>query len=187
MKQKQMSWLMFKIMAFTMSVFKIFRNIDKEIYFTGIKSGCIVLDFGCGLGFNTILASKIVGHEGKIFALDNHKKAIEIIKRKIKKYKLKNIETILSDCNTGLGDNTIDAVFLHNTFPMIKNKKRVLNEIHRVLKIKGKLSYISRAGSRLMVKNKMTNKGLTDNLKKEYKMELIKQNDEHLLFQKTEK
>lgn len=179
-----MSWLMFKIMTLTMSVFKIFRNIDKEIYFTGIKSGYTVLDFGCGLGFNTIPASKIVGYEGKIFALDNHRKAIEIVRRKIEKFKLKNIEKILSDCNTGLDDNTIDVVFLHNTLPMIKNKKRVLNEIHRVLKIKGKLSYKSRTGSRLMMKNKMTNKELIDYLQKEYEMELIKQNNGHLLLKK---
>ena len=186
MKQKPMSRLMFMIMTFIMSVFKIFRNIDNEIYFTGIKLGYTVLDFGCGLGFNTIPASKIVGHEGKIFALDNNRKAIEIVRRKFEKYNLKNILTILSDCDTGLIDNTIDVVFLHNTFPMIKNKKGVLNEIHRVLKIKGILSYMSRTGSRLMVKNKMTNKELINHLRKEYKMELIKQDKEHLLFEKSD-
>lgn len=181
-----MPHIMFKIMTTIMSVFKIFRDIEKEINFSVLKSGYKVLDFGCGLGFNTIPASKIVGHEGKIFALDNNKKAIGIVRKKIENRKLKNIGTILSDCDTSLGDNTIDIVFLHNTFPMIKNKKDVLKEIHRVLKNKGKLSYISRTGSRIMAINKMTNKELTTYLKKEYKMELIKKDNGHLLFEKTE-
>ena len=168
MKQKQMPGLMFKIMTIIMSVFKIFRNIDKEIYFTGIKSGYTVLDFGCGLGFNTIPAARIVGSTGKIFALDNNKKAIEIIRGKIKKNNIKNIEVIFSDCDTSLDDNTIDIVFLHNTFPMIENKKDVLNEIRRVLKSMGKLSYISRTGAKIMVKNKMTDIDLTIYLNKEY-------------------
>ncbi len=136
MKQKQMSHIMFKIMTTIMSVFKIFRNIEKEITFSELKIKDIVLDFGCGFGFNTIPAAKIVGSTGKIFALDINNNAIKIVRNKIVKYNLKNIETILSDCDTGLGDNTIDIVFLHNTFPMVENKKYVLKEIHRILKTK---------------------------------------------------
>ena len=184
MKQKQIPQVMFKIMTFIMSGFKKFRKIDKEINFSEIKSGYKVLDFGCGLGFNTIPAAKIVGSIGTIFALDNNTEAIGIVKNKIEKYKLNNIETILSDCNTRLGDNTIDIVLLHNVFPMIVNKKDVLKEIHRVLKIKGKLSYKSGLGSRIMGKNKMTNKELVTYLKKEYKMKVIKQNAGHLLFER---
>ena len=184
MKQKQMPGLMFKIMTIIMSIFKIFRNIEQEVNYSELKLGYKVLDFGCGLVFNTIPAARIVGSTGKIFALDNNKKAIEIVRQKIEKYKLKNIETIFSDCDTFLDDNTIDIVFLHNTFPMIENKKRVLNEIHRVLKINGKLSYTSRIGSRLVVKNRMTNKELIDILTKEYKMGLVKQNNGHILFEK---
>lgn len=186
MKQKQMSGLIFKIMTSIMSVKKQFRNLDKEINFSGLKPGNTVLDFGCGPGYNSIPAAKIVGLNGKIFALDIHKSALEIIREKIEEQNLINVETIHSDCDTGLKNNSVDIVFLHNTFPMIKNKKGVLNEIHRVLKINGKLSYMSRTGSRLMVKNKMTNKELINHLKKECKMELIKQDNRHLLFEKIE-
>ena len=184
MKQKQMPYIMFKIMTTIMSVFKIFRNIEKEIKFTELKSGNKVLDFGCGLGFNTIPAAKTVGSTGKIFALDINNNAIKVVRNKIRKYNIENIETILSDCNTGLEDNTIDIVFLHNTFPMIENKKNVLKEIYRVLKTKGKLSYISRTGSQIMAKNKMTNIELVIFLKKEYEMVVFKQNAGHLLFKK---
>ena len=187
MKQKQMPGLMFKIMTSIMSVKKQFRNFDKEINFSGLKSGNTVLDFGCGSGYNSIPAAKIVGLNGKIFALDIHKTALAVIREKIEEQNLINIETIHSDCDTGLKNNSVDIVFLHNTFPIIKNKKDVLSEIHRILKTNGKLSYMSRLGSRLMVKNKMTNKELTVCLIKEYNMELIKHKNGHLLFEKTEK
>ena len=167
-----------------MSVMQIFRNIDNEIMYAGTKSGDFILDFGCGLGFNTIPAAKIVGSKGKIFALDIQKQAIEIVTKKAKKYKLINIETILSDCNSGLKDNTINVVYLHNTFPLIKNKKDVLSEIYRVLKINGRLSYMSRPGSKIIRKNRMTDKELKKCLRTEYNMELIKHKNGHSIFEK---
>lgn len=179
-----MSALVFKIMTTIMSVVQIFRNIDNEIMYAGTKSGDYVLDFGCGLGFNTIPAAKIVGSKGKIFALDINKKSIEIVTLKAEKYNLKNINTILFDCNTGIEDKSIDIVYLHNTFPMIKNKNDVLNEIYNVLKINGKLSYISRFGSQFIGKNRMTYKELKKHLKTEYNMELTNHKNGHSIFKK---
>ena len=184
MKQKQISLLMFRIMTFIMSVFKIFRNIEKEIQFTGIKTGDVVLDFGCGLGLNTIPAAKIVGTNGKIYALDIHKKAIETVKRKINKNKLENVETILSGSDTGLANNSIDIVFLLNTFPMIQNKEDVLKEINRVLKGGGILYYKSGMGSQLMTKNKMTDNELLGILKNKYQMTMLQKKNNHYLLKK---
>ena len=49
---------------------------------TGIKRGKTVLDFGCGSGTYTIPAAKIVGKEGKVYALDKDKKVLdELIKK----------------------------------------------------------------------------------------------------------
>ncbi len=184
MNEKQMPALVFKIMTTIMSVMQIFRNIDNEIMYVGTKYGDYVLDFGCGLGFNTIPAAKIVGSKGKIFALDINQKSIEIVTQKAEKYNLKNINTILSDCNTGIENKSIDIVYLHNTFPMIKNKNDVLNEIYKVLKINGKLSYISRFGSQLIGKNMMTDKNLEKYLRTEYNTELIKHKNGHSIFKK---
>ena len=40
----------------------------------GAKKGQFVLDFGCGVGHYTIPASKTVGRNGKVYALDKNKK-----------------------------------------------------------------------------------------------------------------
>ena len=184
-KQKPMPKLKFKVMIFIMSIRKLFRNINEEVSSAGIKSGDYILDVGCGLGFNTIPAAQKVGNKGKVFALDTNPKAIKITKEKARKYNLNNVKTILSDCKTKLKNKSIDIVYLHNTLPMVKNKKAVLNEIHRVLKINGKLSYMSRTFSRLAGENSMTDKVLKEYLEAKNKFKLIKIKNRHFIFKKV--
>ncbi len=183
-KQKPMPKIAFKAMTAVMSIRKLFRDIDGEIRYAGIKPGCSLLDFGCGLGFNTIPAAGIVGPEGKVFALDISKQAIEVLKKKAKKNNLENIEVVLSDCDTGLESSSMDSVYLHNTLPLIKNKKDVLDEIHRVLKINGRLSYMSRPFSRIAGGNSMTDEELRGYLEADNKFRLIKSRGNHFIFEK---
>ena len=78
-KEKPVSNIHFKMMVNVMSVVKNIRNIKTEIIRSGIKKGSHVLDYGCGPGFCTIPAAKIVGPQGVIYALDIHPSAIKII------------------------------------------------------------------------------------------------------------
>ncbi|PIE48244.1 MAG: SAM-dependent methyltransferase [Gammaproteobacteria bacterium] len=146
-KEKPMPWLAFQFMRLIMNIRKPFRNIEEEMNLSEIKKGFYILDFGCGLGFNTIPAAKAVGKEGRVFALDLNEQAIKIVEKKISKNSLDNVKIIKSSCDTGLEDKSIDLVYLHNTLPMIKEKQKVLKEITRVIKTGGKLSYTSRLGS----------------------------------------
>jgi len=185
-KQKPMPSIVFKIMIIIMSIRKKFRNIDEEVSLAGIKSGDYILDFGCGLGFNTVPAAQKVKKHGKVFALDISPQAIEVVKDKARKNELENIETILSDCNTKLEDKSIDIVYLHNTLPLIEDKKEVLNEIYRVLKTNGKLSFLSRFISRHAGNNSMNDKQLKEYLEAENKFELIKSRGGHFIFKKIQ-
>ena len=184
-KQKQMPWFAFKVMTLIMSVRKKFRNIEEEIGLAGISEGDCILDFGCGLGFNTILAAQKVKEQGKVYALDISLRSLKMVKKKSSKNKLDNIETILSDCNTNLEDRSVDIVYLHNTLPLVKNKQQVLNEIHRVLKVGGRLSYMSRTLSRAAGENTMSDGRVKEVLKPDYM--LTKEKNGHLIFEKLEK
>jgi ubiquinone/menaquinone biosynthesis C-methylase UbiE len=55
--------------------------------------------------------------------------------------RLENVETILSDCRTGLPERSIDVVLLYDTFHDLRNPDGVLTELHRVLKPNGILSF----------------------------------------------
>ena len=51
------------------------------------------------------------------------------------------METICSDCATGLPDKEIGTVLLYDIFHMFKDKRKVLSELHRVLRDDGILSF----------------------------------------------
>lgn len=105
-----------------------------------IKSGFHVLDFGCGSGSYTVVAAKMVGPTGRVFALDIHPLAIQRVQNLSAKKKLTNVETIQSDCATGLENESMDVVLLCDILHDLSEPDAVLKELHRVLKPNGTLS-----------------------------------------------
>ena len=142
-KEKPVTNIHFRMMVNIMSVVKNIRSIKQEIIRSGIKEGSHVLDYGCGPGFSTIPAAKIVGSQGVIYALDIHPFAIEIIEKKIKKHGLKNVKTILTGNGTGLLDESIDIVLLFNVIFMIEDQEKLIDELYRVLKKGGTISIVN--------------------------------------------
>ena len=113
-------------------------NILREV---GIKPGFQVLDYGCGPGGYIITLAKLVGASGKVYALDIHPLAVQKIRDIASKKQLTNVETILSDCQTGLPDNSLDAILLYDAFHHLNDPDIVIKELHRVLKPDGILSF----------------------------------------------
>jgi len=114
------------------------RDVLKDV---GIKVGSTVLDYGCGPGGYVAAAAEMVGKSGKIYALDIHPLAIEKVKGIIAKKRLTNVETISSDCKTGLDDESVDIVLLYDIFHALSAPGEVLAELHRVLRAEGILSF----------------------------------------------
>jgi ubiquinone/menaquinone biosynthesis C-methylase UbiE len=113
-------------------------NILREV---GIQPGFRVLDYGCGPGSYIIPLAELVGESGKIYALDIHPLAIRKVRSIASKKQLANVETILSDCQTGLPDNSLDLVLLYDIFHDLSDPNKILEELHRVLKPEGILSF----------------------------------------------
>ncbi len=183
--QKSMSKIAFNVMNLIMKIRKRARDINLEIGLAKPEKGNTILDFGCGLGFNSIPAAQLVGIKGKVFALDISKQAVNLVNRKAKKAKLNNIITIHSDCATKLENESVDVAYLHNVFPMILDKKSVLKEIARVLKKTGRLSVTTGKMARRVGKDTMSNQQLIEYLGSEYNYKLINNINGHLIFQKT--
>jgi len=139
-KEIPMANFIFFIATILMRIRGIFRNKKAEVLLTGAKRGDIILDYGCGIGFNIIPSAEIVGEEGMVYALDIHPLAVKAVEKKIRKKGLKNVKTILSGLNTGLLDKSVDIVLLYNVLPMIKNRSALIKELYRVLKPGGILS-----------------------------------------------
>jgi ubiquinone/menaquinone biosynthesis C-methylase UbiE len=139
-KDKPMSKSHFKFMV------KHFKKRDKKypplkkIEKIKIKEESIVLDYGCGPGSYSIAAAEVVGNKGKIYAADIHPLAIESVKKRALEKNLRNIETILTDCDTNLKDESVDIVLLLDIYHDLSDPESILKEIHRVLKLDGSLS-----------------------------------------------
>ena len=136
-----MSNFHFRLMSFLFNIRDLLQPRKKILEELRIKSGYHILDYGTGSGSYTLVAARLVGENGKVFALDIHPLSIKMINDKATKNGFKNIRTILSDCATGLSGNSMDLVFLHDIYHDLTEPGKVLEEIARVLKPDGILSF----------------------------------------------
>ena len=113
---------------------------EKELNKLDIREGQKILDYGCGIGSFIFPLASLVGDKGKIYALDKQPSAIKRIEERAQAKGFSNIDTILSDEDTGLPDESVDVILLYGVLPEIKDKESLLRELHRVLKTRGYLS-----------------------------------------------
>ena len=126
----------------------IFRNPYKLLRAAGLRQGQKVLEVGCGPGFFTIPAAKIVGEEGLIYAIDVNPFAIRRVKNKIAKERLRNVKPSLTNAsNTGLPESSIDLAFLFGLRYVAGGLRSVISEMHRILKPGALLSFEKTRGS----------------------------------------
>jgi len=142
-KDKPMPGIAFKAMSLYFAVRHRLEDVRKPLKKAGIKEGQTVLDFGCGPGHYAIAAAKMVGANGKVYALDIHPLAVQSVEKKAKKEGLTNIITILSDRDTRLPDQSIDIALAFDMIHMVKDKQALKKELHRVLKPNGLLSVLA--------------------------------------------
>jgi ubiquinone/menaquinone biosynthesis C-methylase UbiE len=140
---KPMSNFSFKAMTLVLRIRDIFRPAHKVLSEVDIiKPGAHVLDYGCGPGNYTIAAAELVGPSGKVYAVDIHAHAISEVQNKADIKGLRNVQTILTDCNTKLSDSSVDIVLLFYVLHDFKNPDAIIKELNRVLKPRGVLLVI---------------------------------------------
>ena len=157
---KKKSHFGFRLMALQFKIRDLLlprREILKEV---SIKPGSHVLDYGCGSGSYIAPLAKLVGASGKIYALDIHPLAVEAVHSVASRRKLKNVETILSSCSSGLPRDSLDAVLLYDTFHGLDDPEGVLKELHRVLKPDGILSFSDHHMQEIEIISRVTTGGL---------------------------
>jgi ubiquinone/menaquinone biosynthesis C-methylase UbiE len=141
MAKNQEPNLHFKLMSLTYKFRDFFRPRRDILKEAEIQKGFHVLDYGCGPGSYIIPLADFIGPSGKIYALDIHPLALNMVKKRAAKKHLANVMTIQSDCLTGLPNGSIDVVLLYDVFHDLEHPEIVLKELHRVLKPDGILSF----------------------------------------------
>lgn len=112
-----------------------------------LKAGDFFLDMGCGPGDYSILASKIIGNSGIVYALDKWQDLIDNLAEKASLEGIKNIRGMVSDITRPLPleKSCIDVYFLStvlHSLDLVKDSNMIFSEIHRVLKPDGRLAII---------------------------------------------
>jgi len=112
----------------------------------GVKTGQYVLDFGCGSGTYAIPAAEVVGQNGRVYALDKDHNALDEVIENARRAGLQNVERTDStgDVKIRLDNESVDVVLLFDVFHSYyfhgsSERRRLLAEIHRILKRDGML------------------------------------------------
>ena len=115
---------------------------EKTLEGAGIKPGQTVLEVGCGTGFFTLPAAKIIGESGHLVAMDPLLNFVERVREKVRNAGLNNVEVIRRDAlKTKLETGTIDTALLLGVLPYpTLALDKLLPEMHRVLKTEGTLA-----------------------------------------------
>lgn len=123
-----------------------FLEPERIVRYFGLDRGDYAADFGAGHGYFTIPMARAVGGEGRVYALDIQKAALDIIRSKAKLEHLLNIDLIWTDLDMPRGsklkDKFLDFVLVSNILFQMERKDRLLEETFRVLREKGTLAVV---------------------------------------------
>jgi len=145
----------------------LLKNPYRSLKTAGLRQGQKVLEVGCGPGFFTIPAAKIVGREGIIYATDINHRAIKRVEEKMRKYGIGNIKPILVNAaNSGLQDSSIDLAFVFGLRYIAGGLSNLISEMHRILKSGGVLSFEKTTGSDAKLVEEVESVGLIKTEKK---------------------
>jgi ubiquinone/menaquinone biosynthesis C-methylase UbiE len=122
-------------------LYRVLRDPYEVLKSAGLVSGQDVLEVGCGPGFFTVPAARIVGKRGTVHALDVNPLALEKVRQKVEQEGVTNVCTILADAGqTGLPSESFDFIFAFGLGHVVGGADRMIAELHRLLRPGGTLS-----------------------------------------------
>ncbi len=105
-----------------------------------LREGETFLDVGCGSGYFSLPAARLVGPTGHVYAVDISLEMLMRVGRRIYAEGVVNVETVLSrETNIPLPDGCADAALLANVLHEADDRPALLREIHRLVRPGGRL------------------------------------------------
>ena len=108
-----------------------------------IKPGDVVADVGAGSGYHTFRLAAAVGPKGKVYANDIQKEMLALIKKRMEKDKVTNIETILgSETDAKLPENKVDLILLVDVYHEFSHPYEMTESMLKALKSGGRIVFV---------------------------------------------
>lgn len=106
----------------------------------GLKPGMTVCDMGCGSGYYALDIAKLIGKEGKVLAVDVQPQMLRMLRTRIKKAKIDNIEPILGTyTDPKLAPESCDLIFCVDVYHEFSHPEHMLAQMRKALKKDGLL------------------------------------------------
>lgn len=119
-----------------------FCGVGNPFAIEAIRPGSVILDIGCGAGFDLLVASRLTGAGGQVYGIDLTEEMIDRARENIAKVGAANIEIKHVDTGeTSFGDNMFDVVIANGVINLSPCKEELFREIYRVLKPGGRLQF----------------------------------------------
>ncbi len=116
------------------------QKADEIIKYGIQKQGTLVADVGSHEGYLTVKLSPAVGSTGKVYAVDVEQTKLDRLQAILEKRSIKNVITIKGDYdNPRLPLNSLDAVFILDTYHEMNEHDKILEQIKSSLKAGGRL------------------------------------------------
>lgn len=122
-----------------LSMYESFTGANNPQPFVELKEGEIVLDLGCGAGLDLYFYAKAVGDNGKVYGLDISEDMVNKARNNMETMGIENVEIRCGHSdNLPFKDNLFDVVASNGIYNLSPDKNKVMYEVFRVLKPKGR-------------------------------------------------
>jgi len=115
------------------------QDPDFTLLRIGLREGHSFADIGCGYGFFTEPAARIVGSAGKVYAVDINAGAIEAVRRRLDRARLSATLVTGKAEETVFCEGCMDIVFFSIVLHDFGDPLRVLGNSRRMIKAVGTL------------------------------------------------
>jgi 2-polyprenyl-3-methyl-5-hydroxy-6-metoxy-1,4-benzoquinol methylase len=119
------------------------ERTDKLLKLLKLKPGMVVADIGAGSGFFSFPMAKKVGPRGKVLAVDIQKEMLDVIRKRMKKNKVTNIEPIkgtLTDPKLPAGK--VDLILMVDVYHEFSHPYEMTVAMVKALKPGGQLVFV---------------------------------------------
>ncbi|MEZ6113537.1 MAG: class I SAM-dependent methyltransferase [Pirellulaceae bacterium] len=100
-----------------------------------VKPGMLIADVGAGTGLFTRLFAEQVGPEGRVYAVDIARNFVDHVRDSSRAAGLNNvIGVVASGDSTNLPPNSVDVVFICDTYHHFEFPHKTMSSIHRALR-----------------------------------------------------
>jgi len=123
------------------------ENTELSLKLIDVQRGSVVADIGAGSGYYSTRLARMVGPEGRVYASDIQQAMLDIIRGRIERERIPNIELVLgTPTDPRLPPATVDLAILVDVYHEFSAPQVMLRRIRESLKPGGRLVLLEYRG-----------------------------------------